>query len=95
MAKYNYWHIIIAVSKEYKKLHPQVKVGLAITHPYKHDNLEVDKMDLAKGVEYNGAYTLKYLGRIEKSLSGDKLFAKLKELNKALSNETSSEVKNG
>lgn len=60
-----YWHKIIEVSKEYKELHPDIKVGMIITHFKKHDGA-VDWF--SNGKFYDAGYTLKYLGTCEDTL---------------------------
>ena len=69
MAKYDYWHIVTKVNKEYKKSSPEMKVGLCITHLYKKDNEGVCIVNWKTGKEYPSAYHLKYLGRILKTAS--------------------------
>ncbi|MBA7623834.1 hypothetical protein ES703_31233 [subsurface metagenome] len=76
MAKYNYWHIITKVSKEYKKRNPELQVGLIITHSYKKDDEGVCIMNWKTGKTFEGAYVLKYLGRILKTASKKEIFEK-------------------
>ncbi len=73
MAKYNYWHVVTKVSKEWGKHNPKMKVGLILTHSYKKDDEGVDMMDLKEGKEYPGAYILGYLGRVLKGTPGEEL----------------------
>ena len=79
MAKYNYWHIISKVSKEYQKHNPEIKVGLVITHSYKIEKGGVCMVNFKTQKEYKSAYNLLYLGRILKTEKGDKLFNQLKK----------------
>ena len=80
MAKYNYWHIITKISKEYSKSNPNLKLGFVITHPYKKDNEGIAMFNLVKGKVYHGAYVLSYLGRLEKSLPGEETADRLTQL---------------
>ena len=56
--KYDYWHIVREVSKEYLKKNTGVKVGVCITLQYKHGkgNEHIDLFDLENGKEIHGAY---------------------------------------
>ena len=80
MAKYNYWHEIIDISKEYQNEHPELKIGLCITHQRKWHNLSVDMINIKTGKNYLAAYTLKYLGRISKDVSKKDLMDQLDNL---------------
>ncbi len=77
MAKYNYWHVVTKVSKAWKKIHPEFKIGIVITHSHKKDNEGVLMFNMKEGKEYPSAYTLSYLGRVLKGLSGDDLVTPL------------------
>jgi len=68
--KFEYWHLVTKVSKEYKKDHPenQVKVGVIMSH-YCKRNGSLCIIDIDKKKEWKSAYTFKYLGRLPKSLT--------------------------
>jgi hypothetical protein len=80
MAKYKYWHIVIDVSEEWKKKHPEFHNGMVITHQYKHDGYGVCMIDLSIPKEYPEAYTLAYLGRVDLNIKGEQLCEILKQL---------------
>ena len=72
MRKYQYWHIIMEVGKEYGK-NTKLKKGMIISHHYKKDGMWVSIIDTKEGKVYDKAYKLDYLGRLESNLSGDNL----------------------
>ena len=80
MGKYNYWHVVTNVSKEWKKRHPEIMVGTVMTHSYKKDNEGVCMFDMKEGKEFPSAYTLAYLGRILKGKSGKELVKPINKL---------------
>ena len=61
--KYKYWHIITKVNKTYQKENPEFKVGIGVGRHSKH-SYGVAILDIKKGIEYNSAYTLDYVGRL-------------------------------
>ena len=77
--KYNYWHIITAVSKEYQKDNPEIKIGLVITHNYPKRNEGVCIINWKTGKEYKSAYVLGYLGRLLKTAEQKEVFDKTEE----------------
>ena len=66
--KFEYWHLITKVSKEYQKDNPDIKVGLIISNRDKR-NGSICLFNLDKKKEYKSAYTLKYLTRLPTSLN--------------------------
>lgn len=83
--KYDYWHVITKVSKEYTKKNKQIKIGTCITLQYKHnyDNSKINLFDLKNGKEIKGAYFVSYLIRIDVDIKKD---IKIKLLKEALNN---------
>lgn len=76
--KFKYYHLIIAVNKEYQKINPDIKVGLAVGRKDKHP-YDVHITDLKTGKDYPSAYSLRYLGRLPSNIKGEKLYDWLKE----------------
>lgn len=78
--KYENWHIILKVSKEYQKEHPEIKKGLCITNQFTRHNESINLINLKTGKHYDCAYIIDYIGRLPTGLSQDERWEKVKEL---------------
>lgn len=70
--KYAYWHEITAISEEYQKYNPDMKVGLLMSRQNKHP-YSVDIVDIKTLKKYPSAYTLKYIGRLPSDASTEEV----------------------
>ena len=76
--KFEYWHLITRVSKEYQKDNPDIKVGMIISNRNKR-NGGICLINIDKKKEYNSAYTLKYLTRLPTNLNDKEKIKILKQ----------------
>lgn len=75
MGTYQYWHMVLEVSKEFKN---RISVGNVVAHD-KKDGGWVTYINFQSGKQFD-AYRVAYLGRLEKSMPNERKVQALRQL---------------